>query len=165
MFHAIFLFVFLFVGINVFVQFNASADDGSSGCGLGWQVTKSMTTSGSATRALTNATSSNSFAMTSGTSGCAKHDIVKTEQMDIHYTQANYEFLVAEAAAGEGEYLSGWALALGCSDGYHVIFKSEAQKNFEKVFTVGTNYSNALQAMKSVIENNSKLAGQCGHRS
>ncbi len=160
-----FLFLFLLVGFNALVQLNAAAADSSSGCGLGWQVTQSMTTSGSSTRSMTNSTSSSEFAMTSGTSGCAKHDLVKNESMDIHYTQANFEFLVAEAAVGQGEYLNGWARAIGCSDRAQSDFKSEAQKNFETVFSPGKTYSDSLNAMKGVIGSNPKLVGQCVLRS
>jgi hypothetical protein len=74
------LFVVLALGLISF----AYAQDRSSGCGMGWQVTRSMTTTGSYTRALTNATFSNTLAMTSGTSGCSARGIVMTDK-EVQY--------------------------------------------------------------------------------
>jgi hypothetical protein len=93
---------------------SAYAADGSSGCGLGWQVMKKNSLVSSALRASTNATFLNTVAMTSGTSGCAQHSIVKNDKADIHYAEANYEQLVSEMAQGKGETLSAFAEVLGC---------------------------------------------------
>ena len=139
--------------------------ESSTGCGLGWQVTKSMTTSAAGTRATTNVTSSNTFGMTSGTSGCAKHSIVQNEKMDMHFTEANFEFLTAEAAIGGGEYLSGWARSQGCTDAVENEFKTEVQKNFIQIFGNNQNYSQSLSSLKKVIKNNPNLSRFCNYRS
>ncbi len=143
----------------------SSHAESSTGCGLGWQVTKSMTTSAASTRATTNGLSSNTFAMTSGTSGCEKHSIVQNDKMDIHFTEANFEFLAAEAAIGNGEYLSGWARSQGCSDAVGNEFKTEVQKNFMKIFGNGQNYSQSLLNLKKMIKNNPNLTRSCNYPS
>lgn len=139
--------------------------DTSTGCGLGWQVTKSMTTSAATTRGSTNATSSNTFGMTSGTSGCEKHAIVKNDQMDIHFTEANILAITAEAAVGFGEYLSGWARSQGCADSVGFEFNEVVQKNYEQIFGNSKDYSVTLSNLKSIIKKTPILAQSCSTRS
>jgi hypothetical protein len=68
----------LLVGVAVLMTSSlAFSDDQSSGCGLGWQVTQRMSLLSSAVRTTTDWFLPNTFSMTSGTSGCAHHDIVK----------------------------------------------------------------------------------------
>jgi len=152
--------ILLSLTLLVLAQTVYSAEgDTSTGCGLGWSVTKSMTTTAAITRASTNATFSNTFAMTSGTSGCAKHDIVKNDRMDLHFVEANHELLIAEAAIGDGEYLNGLTRALGCNNNGSRMLKEEMQKNYEQIFTVGQPAVTSLGKIKAVIQ--SKLQGYC----
>lgn len=137
----------------------------STGCGLGWQVTKSMTTSAAATRASTNATSSNTFGMTSGTSGCEKHSLVKNDNMDIHFTEANIDAITAEAAMGSGEYLAGWARSQGCADSVGNEFNEVVQKNYMQLFGYSKDYTNSLSNLKKLIKNTPVLARFCSTRS
>ncbi len=112
----------------------AFAQDRSSGCGLGWQVTRSMTTTGSYVRALTNATFSNTLAMTSGTSGCAKHDLVLNQKEKIHYVESNLIPLKREVAMGEGERLKALAAVWGCahSENFAPVLKQNYRQLFYK---------------------------------
>ena len=84
--------IFLFSLVSV----SAMAGDSSSGCGLGWQVFKDNSLVSSSSRAITNVTFLNTGAMTFGTSGCAKHSIVKNEAKAIHYAQANQNQLMVD---------------------------------------------------------------------
>lgn len=122
------LFVVLALGLISF----AYAQDRSSGCGMGWQVTRSMTTTGSYTRALTNATFSNTLAMTSGTSGCAKHDLVMKQKEKIHYVEANLIPLRREVAMGEGERLNALAAVWGCAN--TEAFAPALKQNYRDLF-------------------------------
>lgn len=137
------------------------AGDTSTGCGLGWSVTKSMTTTAASTRPTTNATGSQTIAMTFGTSGCAKHSIVLNEKMDHHFTEANLEFLAAEAAIGNGELLSNWARTQGCNDSVQGVFGAEVQKNYGELFGRGQNADQSLYNLKKVIKSNSTLTKNC----
>src|SRR5262245_4508488 len=94
----------------------ALADDSSSGCGLGWEVTRKMSLASSAIRSTTHAFLPNTFSMTSGTSGCAKHELVKGDEKAVMFAVNNYDSLVVEMAQGKGEYLESFAEALGCGD-------------------------------------------------
>lgn len=136
------------------------AADSSSGCGMGWEVAPKQTLVSSSTRALVNATFSSTIAMTLGTSGCAKHSIVKNDAKGIHYAEANLNELAIEMARGNGEFVAGFAQTLGCQNTrafgsmvqtkYAVILPSEKTSGVEL-------YNN----VKAEIKNNATLASSC----
>lgn len=138
----------------------AMAGDSSSGCGLGWAVFKDNSLISSALRATTNAMFLNTIAMTSGTSGCAKHSIVKNDKKSLHFMDANKHQLMTEMAYGQGEYVSGLAELMGCDaavfgqtmkEGYSDVFAREDIQPRELV--------NRVQAQ---ILLNKDLAASCG---
>jgi len=135
-------------GLISFSAFSAfdekvSGSDNSSGCGYGWEVTKGQTLSASSTRGTTNATASNTIAMTMGTSGCDKHDIVLQEKEQLHFANFNYEMIVADMARGEGEYLTSFAEVLGCEAN---SFGSASQANLNEL--MATNGAALLNNVK-----------------
>ena len=85
------------------------AADSSSGCGMGWQVAPNQSLISSSTRSIVNATFSNTIAMTLGTSGCAKHSIVKNDAKGIHFAEANLNQLAIEMARGNGEFVTSFS--------------------------------------------------------
>lgn len=111
------------------------AADGSSGCGLGWAVLNKNSLVSSFTRSFINATFSNTIAMTSGTSGCAKHDIVKIEKEQIHFTEANYFVLMSQMSQGKGEHLETYGLVMGCRTEDLGSFSQTMKNNFEKIYS------------------------------
>lgn len=129
------------------LSLNAWAQDRSSGCGMGWQVTRSMSTTASYTRALTNATFSNTFAMTSGTSGCAKHDLVMKEREKIFYVEANLIPLKREIALGRGERVEGLAQVWGCESGE---FSQLLKRNYRQLFKK-SEASDVVQQIDSLV--------------
>lgn len=114
------------------VGFSAIAADSSSGCGAGWYVFKENSLVSSSLRASTNATFLNTFGMTSGTSNCAQHSIVKADMRGIHYTEANFHNLIIEMASGKGEFLDGLAEVVGCTD---KGFNSSVKSNFVNIYS------------------------------
>ena len=110
------------------------ANDSSSGCGVGWMVFRDMSLVSSSLRSTTNAFFSNTLAMTTGTSGCAKHSIVENKQRGMHYTESNLDSLMIEMAKGQGEYLSGLAYLFGCENNGS-DFGTFVRKNYGKIFT------------------------------
>ena len=94
---------------------NTYAADGSSGCGAGWYILKKNSLISSLSRSFTNVMLSNTFGMTTGTSNCAKHSIVKNDFKAIHFTENSFEQLQTEMALGEGAYLLTLADLMGCS--------------------------------------------------
>ena len=103
--------VFLFVLVTTSIAF---AEDKSDGCGLGWQVTKKMSMVATTTRSTTNSIIPNTFGMTSGTLGCARHSVVLKDKAPQHFVEANYETLLVEMSMGQGEALQAFSQVLGC---------------------------------------------------
>lgn len=127
----------LFV-VLMFVIFGSSvahAGDQSSGCGLGWEIFKKNSLVSSAFRSTTNAIALNTIAMTSGTSGCSKHDIVMKQKAAIYYAEANYLKLQSEMAEGKGEHIQAFAKILGCNEAAAIRAGGVLQGNYEKIFT------------------------------
>ena len=105
--HVVLLLVFLASSL-------AFAEDKSDGCGLGWQVTKKMSMVATTTRTTTNSIIPNTFGMTSGTLGCARHSVVLKDKAPQHFVEANYETLLVEMSMGQGEALQAFSQVLGC---------------------------------------------------
>lgn len=152
----------IIISIFCFLTFpHAFAGDASSGCGLGWRVTKSMTTSGSSTRNLTNFTFSNTLAMTSGTSGCDFHSIVLQEKNKIHFVESNLVPLQYEIALGAGERLEAAHELFGCQSGDMDHFKSVMKKSSHAIFGIDRSPSHVLGRMEEVIHSDAKLTSSC----
>lgn len=128
----------------------AKAEDKSSGCGFGWQVAKENSLVSSFTRNLTNETTSNTFGMTSGTSGCDKHSIVDVNKSEEHFAEANYNSLMIEMAQGEGTYLTSLAYVMGCDSAQLSQFIEMSQKNYPKYFPAqGGNPTQMIDAVRA----------------
>jgi hypothetical protein len=121
-----------FTGILNAMIFSAYADDQSSGCGLGYQVFRKNSLLSSFARSLTNATFSNTIAMTFGTSGCAHHSIVQNEKLPIHFAEVNLPQIEFEMAQGQGQYLEAFALTLGCSESALPRFYEFSRNHFSE---------------------------------
>lgn len=145
----------LILGLTVF-SFAAQAEDKSSGCGLGWQVVKNHSLLSSYTRSITNASTSSTSGMTSGTSGCDRHSIVLNDKKHIHYAETNFHSLMIEMAQGQGEYLKGFALVMGCSSAQTAAFSKVAQKNYNNLFPAeGASPSGLVNTIKTTLSNES----------
>lgn len=131
---------------------NTYAGDSSSGCGLGWEVVSKNSLISSYTRTLINATTSSTIAMTLGTSGCAKHSIVKNDKKDIHYAESNFHELMLEMSQGEGEHLKGFALAMGCVDAEVATFAKAAQSNYGQIFKANAQPADLVQNTRSTMQ-------------
>jgi hypothetical protein len=136
------------------------AGDSSSGCGMGWTVFKKNSLISSSLRASTNATFLNSVGMTLGTSGCAKHSIVKNDAKGIHFAESNFHQLLVEASKGLGEHLDGLAYSLGkgCVTGE---FSKFMQNNYETIFDSQTNGTVMFHKVKKMISNEKSLQKNC----
>lgn len=139
----------------------ARAEDSSSGCGLGWQVSQKQSLLSSAIRSTTNAVLPNTFSMTSGTSGCAQHSIVKNESEQQYFVEANLEPLTLEMARGQGDALHGLASVMGC-EGAYLDFSTSVQKNYSKIFSGSHTPSQILNGVKKEIQISPSLALACG---
>ncbi len=136
------------------------AADSSSGCGMGYEVAPKQSLVSSSTRSLVNSTFSSTVAMTLGTSGCAKHSIVKNDAKGIHFAEANMNVLALEMARGNGEFVAGFASVYGCSDAS--LFGSMVQSNYESVLPASnTSGVELYNNVKAQIKNNAALSASC----
>ncbi len=139
---------------------SVSAADSSSGCGLGWEVTQKQSLVSSAVRSTTNVVLPNTFSMTFGTSGCTKHSVVKNEQEQKYFVEANLEQLTLEMAQGEGEYLRGFAAVMGCENVFG-DFSSAVQRNYGTIVPATASPAVLLENVKAQIRSNPTLVRAC----
>ncbi len=139
--------------------------DNSVGCGLGSMIFKDNTLLSSTSRVTTNNLFLNQyFGVTSGTSGCTRHDIVMNEKSHIHYAEVNLEQLSLEMAKGDGQFVSTFAMTLGCSDAVTPAFNKMTKQNYENIFTnenvkaadMLKNLGTSLRQDKNLTQNCSK---------
>lgn len=136
------------------------AADSSSGCGMGYEVAPKQSLVSSSTRSMVNATFSNSVAMTLGTSGCAKHSIVKNDAKGIHFAEANKNQLALEMARGNGEFVASFAGVFGCQNAE--AFGTMVQSKYESVLpSNNTSGVELYNNVKAEIKNNATLAASC----
>lgn len=136
------------------------ASDKSSGCGLGWQVFKKNSLVSSSLRATTNAFALNTIAMTLGTSGCAKHSIVKNDKKSLHFLESNLPMVQMEMAMGNGEYINGLAQTFGCDE---AAFSGHMQGKYNQIFNGEQDRAiNVLVAIEAEIVTNPHMLKACG---
>jgi len=136
------------------------AADSSSGCGMGYEVAPKQSLVSSSTRSIVNSTFSSTIAMTLGTSGCAKHSIVKNDAKGIHFAEANMNVLALEMARGNGEFVAGFAGVFGCQNSE--AFGSMVQAKYESVLpSANTSGVELYNNVKAEIRNNATLSASC----
>jgi hypothetical protein len=151
----------LIIGLLTLIISTATfAGDSSSGCGMGWEIAKSQSLVSSFTRAVVNATFSNTIAMTLGTSGCSKHSIVYNEAKGIHFAEANLNQLAIEMSRGNGEFLTSFSEVFGCHNSN--AFGSMVQAKYETVLpSANTTGVELYNNVKAQIKNNAILSSSC----
>jgi hypothetical protein len=128
----------LFAAGFLYCSFSSAslAADGSSGCGPGWFVFKQNSLVSSSLRMTTNGIlwPSVTVGMTLGTSNCAKHSIVQRSHRSLHFAAFNSDILAVEMAQAQGETLSAYAAAWGCSWTTQDRFNAVMQANYDHIF-------------------------------
>ena len=138
----------------------ANADDTSTGCGLGWKVTKSYTFSATTTRGTTNSYTT-PFGMTFGTAGCQKHTIAKKEIQLRNFARISYESLSIEAAIGGGEHLAAMTELLGCDATVRGQIGFKIQNKYEQLFPAHGSSDQMIDQVISIIGSDSQLSRSC----
>ena len=136
--------------LTMSLSFNAHADS-SMGCGLGTMIWKKNSIVSALFRATTNHSfSSQLFGITTGTSGCSQHSIVKRDMYPVYYAEANLPELRHEMAMGQGEYLATFAQVLGCSPEAQAEFALWAKSSYGSLFSSEkTDAKGLLEGMRS----------------
>jgi hypothetical protein len=154
----------LVAGLMTLFSVSAMADN-SAGCGLGAMIWKENSIISGLFRMTTNQSfSSQLFGITSGTSGCATHSIVKREQAPIYYAEANMEELKVDMAKGNGEYVSIFSDALGCPEGLKSEFAQLSKEKYEAIFPQSEQSpEEMLKNVKKMLKESPALSGRCSY--
>jgi hypothetical protein len=110
--------------------------------------------------ATTNGTSGNqTFAISSGTSGCTQDGVVKSNWKTAAYVDGNMNRLARDMSRGEGESLNSLASLLNVREEHGAIFKSTLKQNFSTVFSSENSDSESvLVALNNVLSSEPSLA-------
>lgn len=140
-----------------------SAGYGSAGCGWGGNVIQKRDFWAQLGAWVLNGVSSNqTFAMTSGTSGCSKIGLILAEKEQTTFVENNYASLSREMAAGEGEHLSALAGLLGCPTEKVSAFGTFTKVNYPAIIQdEDTSATEMLGALKSGISRDQQLSASC----
>lgn len=142
---------------------SALADE-AAGCGLGKTLWEGQ--SGLLANVLaytTNQTSgSQTFGMTSGTSGCNADSTVKVEREQEVFVAVNLENISQEMAQGNGEHLRALATLMGCSTNVYSDFAGLTQQKYGSLFPAAdTSTLDLLSGLKREMAANPTLSGAC----
>jgi hypothetical protein len=141
----------------------ATGNHPMAGCGLGYlllsnQDNKKITQILGAT---TNGTfGTQTFGISSGTSGCTEDGAVKVARATEVYAEVNLDSLRREMAAGQGEYVNTFASMLGANEATRPqmvrFFQSEYQNLFPNAQTTS---SEMLQSVAQKLSQHPELLG------
>lgn len=147
---------------STMLTFNSFADS-SVGCGLGSMIFKENSLLSSSARVTTNQIFLTQYlGVTSGTSGCSRHDIVMNEQSHVHFAEVNLKSLSIDMARGNGEYLASFAKTLGCDDNSLPHLGEVTRNSFERIFTSSkTDAGQMMTNLGKTLRADSALSHQC----
>jgi len=153
------LFLAAGVALAVGIAPAAYASDGP-GCGVGTMVFEGQ--SGLIPQVLavtTNGTFLNTFAVTSGTSGCSADDIVLREHEREVFAAANFRNLKTDMAKGQGEYLTSLAALMGVNDADRLAFGDFSKSRYASLMADSSVSSGAfLSAFDAELADHPRLA-------
>jgi hypothetical protein len=135
--------------------------DADIGCGLGTQIWQG--TSGAVPRSLGATTNGSfgtqTFGITSGTSGCTNDGAITASARLPVYAEANLDQLADNMARGQGEALSGLASLYGIAEQDQPAFFTLTKAHFGEIFTHHSlKADEMLQNLNGVIARDQQLA-------
>jgi len=136
----------------------AANPDTGPGCGLGklaWSDYKGQKEiAPQVLMVTTNGTGMNTFAISSGTSGCTNDGKIMSEHKTTMFASLNFDALTAEMAQGQGEHLASLATLMGVPAERHAEFFAMTQERYTSLVQAGETSPVAL--VKSL---NNAIAG------
>jgi len=110
--------------------------------------------------ATTNGTSGNqTFAVTSGTSGCTQDGVVSSNWKTALFIDGNKEKLARDMSMGQGETLDSLAQLIGVQDQHKSSFFRLAKENFGTIFATDTATTDqVLAGLKQVLAKDAELS-------
>ena len=150
------------MGMQVGFAVAAGTPDTGPGCGLGklaWQNYPNAKTKGAQVMmATTNFIGLNTFAISSGTSGCTDDGKWWAENKTTMFAELNSDALAQEMAQGRGEHLASLATLLGVSQDQHQAFFAMTQERYTALTQAGEVSAVAMiKAMNDAISANPVL--------
>jgi hypothetical protein len=137
---ALFLSIAVLFGAQAGLAMAANPDTGP-GCGLGklaWADYKGQKEiAPQVLMVTTNGTGMNTFAISSGTSGCTNDGKVMSEHKTTVFASLNFEALSAEMAQGQGEHLASLATLMGVPAERHAAFFAMTQERYTSLVQTG----------------------------
>jgi hypothetical protein len=119
----------------------AANPDTGPGCGLGklaWENYKGQKEiAPQVLMVTTNGTGMNTFAISSGTSGCTNDGKILSEHKTTVFASLNFEALSAEMAQGQGEHLASLASLMGVPAEQHSAFFAMTQERYTSLVQAG----------------------------
>lgn len=151
-----------FVGMQAGLAVAAGTPDTGPGCGLGklaWQNYPNAKTKGvQVMMATTNYFGMNTFAISSGTSGCTDDGKWWAENKTSMFAELNSDALAQEMAQGGGEHLASFATLLGVPQEQHQAFFAMTQERYAALTQAGEVSTVAMiKAMNDAISANPVL--------
>ncbi|OVE79890.1 hypothetical protein BVY02_02045 [bacterium J17] len=110
--------------------------------------------------ATTNGTSGNqTFAISSGTSGCTQNGVVKSSWKTAMFVDGNKTKLAKDMSAGQGETLDSLANLLGVEDSDKPAFFELAKSNFSEIYkNEAVSTDDVLASLKTALDADQDLA-------
>ncbi|MDF0668698.1 MAG: DUF3015 domain-containing protein [Nitrospira sp.] len=119
----------------------AANPDTGPGCGLGklaWEDYKGQKEIlPQVLMVTTNGTGMNTFAISSGTSGCTNDGKILGEHRTTVFASLNFDALTAEMAQGQGEHLASLATLMGVPAERHAAFFAMTQERYTSLVQAG----------------------------
>ena len=141
----------------------AANPDTGPGCGLGklaWADYKNQKNiAPQVMMVTTNATGMNTFAISSGTSGCTNDGQVMADQRTNVFAHLNFDNLSQEMAQGKGEHLASLATLMGIPAEQHTDFFALTQERYTAMVEAGETSSVAfVKALNDAVGKSPVLA-------
>ncbi|NGZ08482.1 MAG: DUF3015 domain-containing protein [Nitrospira sp. LK70] len=137
---ALILSVAVLFGAQAGLVMAANPDTGP-GCGLGklaWEDYKGQKEIlPQVLMVTTNGTGMNTFAISSGTSGCTNDGKILGEHRTTVFASLNFDALTAEMAQGQGEHLASLATLMGVPEDRHAAFFAMTQERYTSLVQAG----------------------------
>jgi hypothetical protein len=120
-------------GVALAQESGQTAD--STGCGIGTNLFEGQSGVGPQIMAVTtNGLLTNTFSVTSGTAGCNSDGVVALPTDVRVIVASSLDGLARDVARGEGETLESLADAMTIDEGDKLLFRTELQGNFDRIF-------------------------------
>lgn len=136
----IMLSVAMLFGMQVGLAMATNPDTGP-GCGLGkilWaDNAHQKNIAPQVMMATTNGTGMNTFAISSGTSGCTNDGKIMAEHKVTVFTASNFDNLSQDMAQGRGEHLASLATLMGVPADYQGEFFAMTQERYTSLLKTG----------------------------